>query len=132
MTQSFLSVYEAEQLSHIDLKIWVKFLFCQWFIFFDQMTQFFSRGTKRKIESFWLKDLGQILVPPVIHFFRSKWLIFSLGARSEKIESFWLKNLGQMLVPPVILFLGQNDSFFLLVHEAKKLSHFDLKIWVKF
>ena len=69
------------------------------------MTHFFLSVHKaKKIESFWPKNLDQILVPPVIQFFRSKWLIFSLGAQSEKIESFWLKNLGQILVTPVIQF----------------------------
>ena len=43
------------------------------------MTQFFSLGALReKFESFWHKQLGQILVPPVTQLLRSKWLnIFS-------------------------------------------------------
>ena len=32
------------------------------------MTHFFSQCTKRKNESFWPKNLGQILIPPVIQF----------------------------------------------------------------
>ena len=135
MTHFYLSVHWTKKISHFDLKNWVKFFFCQWFIFVGQNDPFLAQCMKRKnwviltkkfgsnfsstsdsiffrsewltfslgarsekIESFWPKNLGQILVPPVIQFFRSKWLIFSLGARSEKIESVWPKNFGQILV----------------------------------
>ena len=66
----FLSVHDAKKLSNFDLKIWVKFLFCQWLIFLGQNDSFFlSVNESEKIESFWPKNLGQILVPPVIQFF---------------------------------------------------------------
>ena len=42
-----------------------------------KMTEFFlSVHWEKKIESFWSKKLGQILVPPVTQLFRSKWLNF--------------------------------------------------------
>ena len=124
-----------KKLSHFDLKnsitgrtkIWSKFL--------SQNDSFFlSVKESEKLESFWYKNLGQILVPPVIQFFYVKMILFfSLGAQSKKIESFWPKNLGQILVPPVFqFFLGQNDLFFSQCTMGKKMSHFDLKIWVKF
>ena len=65
------------------------------------MTIFSLGARSEKIESYWPKNLGQILVLPVIQFFMSKWLISSLGARSEKIESFWPKDLDQILGPPI-------------------------------
>ena len=37
-----------------------------------KMTQFFFLCTEKKIESVWLKKLGQILVPQVTQLFRSK------------------------------------------------------------
>ena len=68
---------------------------------------------KKKIESFWPKKLGQILVPPVTQpsgsnfsfasdsTLRVKTTPFYLSVHWEKIESFWPKKLGQILVPPV-------------------------------
>ena len=44
----------------------------------------FSRGTERKIESFWPKNLGQDFFPSHTQLFRSIWVIFSLGALSGK------------------------------------------------
>ena len=62
-------------------------------IFKVKMTQFFhSVHWETKIELFWSKKLGQILVPPVTQLFRSKWLNFSIGALREKLSHFDLKS----------------------------------------
>ena len=69
-------------MSQFDLQIWVNFCSVSDSIFLGQNDSFFSLGARsEKIESFCPKNLGQILVLPVIQFF-----------------------LGQILVPPVIQF----------------------------
>ena len=55
---------------------------------------FFSRCTERKIESFWLKKLGWILI--VTQLFYSKWLNFFSRCTERKIESFWHKMLSHL------------------------------------
>ena len=51
------------------------------------MTQF-----TEKIESFWPKKLGQILVPPVTTSLGENDSIFSIGALREKLSHFDLKS----------------------------------------
>ena len=80
---------------------------------------YFSRCTEQKIESFWLKKFGQILVLPVTQLLGSKWLNFFSRCTERKIESFnWPVKFGWILIPPV------TQLF------KSKLSHFDLKSWV--
>ena len=56
----------SEKLSHFDLNSWVKFLFRKWLNFLSQNDSFFlSVHWVKKIEPFWPKKLGQILVPPI-------------------------------------------------------------------
>ena len=107
----FLSVHDAKKLSHFDLKIWVKFLFCQWLNFLGQNDSFFlSVKESEKIESFWPKNLGQILVPPVIQFFRSKWFFFLSVHEAKKLSHFdpkiwvnWSKGQRRLIIN-----LGRN------------------------
>ena len=122
MTQFSLSLYWEKKLRHFDLKSWVKFEFCQWLNFL--WLNFFYRCTDRKIESFWHKNLGQILVPPVAQLLGSKWLNYFSRCTERKIESFWPKKLGQILVPPVTQLKGQNDSIFSLGALSQEIESF--------
>ena len=92
MTHFSLSVHWAKNLSHFDLKIWVKFLFCQWLNFLGQNDSFFSGARSEKIETFWPKNLGQILVPLMIQFFlgQNDWFFLSMH-EAKKFSYFDLK-----------------------------------------
>ena len=78
MIQFFLSVNWAKKLSHFDLKSWVEFYFRQWLNFLSQNDSISYLCSLKRIESFWPKKLGQILVPTVTQLLKSKLLnIFS-------------------------------------------------------
>ena len=86
-----------------------------------KMTQFFLSVHWEKIESFWPKKLGQILVPPVTQLLGSKWLNYFSRCTERKIESFWPEKLGQILVPPVTQLFGSKWlNFFPRCTERKK------------
>ena len=58
-----------------------------------KMTQFFSLGALReRIKSYLPKKLGQILVSLVTQLFRSKLLIFSIGALRENLSHIYQKS----------------------------------------
>ena len=56
------------------------------------MTHFSLSARSEKIESFWPKNLGQILVPPVIQFFLGQNDSFFLSVHeAKKLSHFDLK-----------------------------------------
>ena len=148
MSQFFHFVHQRK-MSHFDLKNSITDNKNLTQIFRSKWLNFFAQCTMRKNESFWHKNLGQILVPPVIQFFLGQNDSF-FSQLSEKIESFWPKNLGQIFVLSVIEFFRSKWLIFLWWSEkietfwpknlgqilVPPVSHFDqsltTKIWPKF
>ena len=88
------------------------------------MTQFFLSVHWEKIESFWPKKLGQILVPPVTQLLGSKWLNYFSRCTEPNIQSFWPKKLGQILVPLVTQLLGSKCVNFFSLCTDRKIESF--------
>ena len=77
----------------------VEFWFHLWLNFKGQNDSIFSLGALReKIESFWPKKLGRILVPPVTQLLRSKWLNFFSWCTERKSNHFDLKRWVEFLL----------------------------------